>query len=222
MLLEQELIELLIVKGAEFRGQATEATDKPELRGDCVNDQIKPSLLREFEAILDFTLDLRERISRGEKVPVQVVAAVRRKSEVADLVRSLERPAQQVTASPNMFRPWHDLTSETRIDPVLEPLQTAFFDQFITELAEAKSGLVVAKVRSGYHAKPYISDARAIAVATLEAEIHRPTDGQGGKVRVRKLCRWQDLGQNIQSRERCRVTHQGQLNELLNRAASES
>ena len=94
MLLEKELFELLIVKGAEFWGQATKGTGKPELRGDRVNDQTKPRLLRKLEAILGLTLDLRERISCGEKVPVQVVAAVRRKSEVADLVRSLERPAQ--------------------------------------------------------------------------------------------------------------------------------
>ena len=85
MLLEQELIELLIVKGAEFRGQATEGTDKPELRGDEVNDQTKPSLLRKLEAILGFMLHLGERISRGEKVRVQVFASVRRKSEVPTL-----------------------------------------------------------------------------------------------------------------------------------------
>jgi hypothetical protein len=92
MLLEQELIELLIVKGAEFRGQATEGTDKPELRGDEVNDQTKPSLLRKLEAILGFMLHLGERISRGEKVRVQVFAAVRRKSEVADLVSQPQTP----------------------------------------------------------------------------------------------------------------------------------
>ena len=56
MALEPKLIELFIVKGAEFRRQATEGPDKPELRGDDVNDETKPSLLRKLEAILGFTL----------------------------------------------------------------------------------------------------------------------------------------------------------------------
>ena len=80
------------------------------------------------------------------------------KVEVADLVRGLERPMYQVTASPDMFRPWHDVTSEDHIGPGLEALQAAFFDQFIAEPTESKSGLVVAEVRSGYHAKPYVGE----------------------------------------------------------------
>src|ERR1700751_3218011 len=98
MTFEFQFIKLPVVKGAEFRRQATEGSDKPELHGDEVNDQTKPSLLRKLEAIFGFMLHLRERISRGEKVCVLVFAALRRKSEVADLVRSLKPPAYQVTA----------------------------------------------------------------------------------------------------------------------------
>src|SRR6516165_311271 len=195
MTFEFQLIKLSIVKGAEFWRQATKGPDKPELRSDDVNDQTKPSLLSKLEAILGFTLHLHERISRRQKVRVQVGAAVRRKSEIADLVRDLESPAYQVTASPNMFRP--------------------------AEATESKSGLVVAKVRSGDQAKGHIGGARTVAVALLEAEINRPTDGQGEKIRVRKQCRRKDLGQNIHGREGGRVAHQGQLNELLDRATSE-
>ena len=68
MALEPKLIKLLIVEGAEFRRQATEGPDKPELRGDDVNDETEPHLLRKLEAILGFTLHLNERISRREKV----------------------------------------------------------------------------------------------------------------------------------------------------------
>ena len=113
------------------------------------------------------------------------------------------------------------MISEAHIGPGLEALQPAFFDQFIAEPAESKSGLVVAEVRSGDHAKPYIGEARTVAVAALEAEIDRPADDQGRKVRIRKQGRRQDLGQNIQGREGRRVAHQGQINELLNRAAPE-
>ena len=53
----------------------------------------------------------------------------------------------------------------------------------------------------------------------LEAEINCPADGQRKKVRIRKQCGWQDLGQNVQSSEIRRVANQGQLNEVLNRTA---
>jgi hypothetical protein len=87
------------------------------------------------------------------------MAAVRRNSEVADLVRRLERSTQQVTASLDMFRPWHDETSELQIGPGLEPLQSALLHQFVAEPTESKSFLVAAEVWAGYHAKTYIRDA---------------------------------------------------------------
>ena len=73
MALEPKLIKLPIVKGAEFRRQATEGPDKPELRGNEVNDETEPHLLGKLEAMLGFTLHLNERISRRQKVRVQVV-----------------------------------------------------------------------------------------------------------------------------------------------------
>src|SRR6266404_1662629 len=152
MALEPKLIKLPIVKGAEFRRRTTEGSDETELRGDDVNDETKSSLVRKFEGILGFTLHLHERVSRRQKVRVHVVAAVRRKTEVADLVRGLERPMYHVTASPDMFRPWHDVTSETHIGPGLEPLQSASFDQFIAKSAKSKSGIVIAEMRTGHHA----------------------------------------------------------------------
>src|SRR5262249_11485024 len=100
-----------------------------------------------------------------------VVVAVRRKAEVADLVRGLERPMYQVSTSPDMFGPRHDVTSKRQIGPGLESLQPAFFDQFIAEATELKSGLVVAEVRASDHAEVYIGDAGPVAVAMLEAEI---------------------------------------------------
>ena len=112
MALDPKLIKLLIVKGAEIRRQAAERPDEPELRGDGVNDETEPHLLRKLEAMLGFALHLVERIARREKVRVQVVAAIRRKSEIADLVCGLERATHQIAASPDMSRPWHDESSK--------------------------------------------------------------------------------------------------------------
>jgi hypothetical protein len=86
-----KLIKLPIVKTAEFRRQATEGLDKPELRGDDINNETKPSLLGKLEAVRGFTLHLNERISRCQKIRVQVVATERRISEVAGFVRGFER-----------------------------------------------------------------------------------------------------------------------------------
>ena len=78
MALEPKLVKLPIVKGAELWRQTTEVSDKGELRGDDANDDTEASLVGKHQTILGFTLDLRKRISRGEKVGVQGVAAVRR------------------------------------------------------------------------------------------------------------------------------------------------
>src|SRR5260370_38225801 len=105
MAIEPKLIKLSILKGAEFRRHATEDPDKPELRSDDVNGEAKPSLPRKLEAILGFTLHLHERISRCQKVCVQVDAAVDRKRKVADLVCGIERPMDQTAATPAIFLP---------------------------------------------------------------------------------------------------------------------
>src|SRR5262245_43114630 len=120
-----------------------------------------------------------------------------------------------------MSRPWDDEIFEAHIGACLEPIQTGFFAQFIAEPTESKSSLVVAEVRTSYHAKPYVGLGRTVAVAMLEAEVNSPADSQGNKVRIRKQCRRQDLCQYIESRDGRRVAHQGQLNELLDRAAPE-
>src|SRR4029077_11640483 len=143
-----------------------------------------------LEAILGFALYLNERIARREKGRVQVQAAVRRQGEIADLVRGLELPTQQIAASLDMFRPGHDKISKAHIGPGLEAPQSAFFDQFIAKPAESTSGCVVVEMWTGDHAKPYIGEARTVAVAMLEAEVNRPADNQGKKVRIRKQGSW--------------------------------
>ena len=71
MALDPKLVELLIVKAAECRRQAAQRPDQRELRGDEVDDETEPRLLREREAMLGFALHLGERIAGREKVRVQ-------------------------------------------------------------------------------------------------------------------------------------------------------
>src|SRR5262245_59221819 len=195
MALESKLIESLIVERAKFRGQPPKRPDKSELRGDLANDEAEPNLVCKLETILGFTLHLNELISRREKVRDQVVAAVSCIGQVTDLVRGIEGAAHQIAAGLDMARPGRDVISKDHIGSGLKALQSALFDQVIAEPTELRASLIVAETRSGYHSKVYIGNTRTVAVAPLEAEIDRHAVGQGMKVRIRKQCRWHNLGQ---------------------------
>src|ERR1700761_9537158 len=119
MALELELIELIIVEAAKFWFQAPKGTNQPELCTDDVNDQTKSGILSELEADLSFTFPLYERFPRREKLGVELIAAVRGKGEIADLVRGLERAAYQISARQDMLRPWRDKTGERHVCPSL-------------------------------------------------------------------------------------------------------
>src|SRR5882757_2375184 len=161
MALDPRLIKLLIVEAAEFRRQAAQRPDQPELGGNAVNDKPEPRLLRERKATLGFAFHLGKRVARREKVGVQFVAAVGGVSKVADLVRRLERAAHQIAASPNMFRPGQNDISEVHIDSGPETRQSAAFNQVIAELTEAVCRLVVAEAGAGDNAKECIGGARS-------------------------------------------------------------
>jgi len=128
--------------------------------------------------------------------------------------------AHHIAASPDMSHPGHNAISKLHIGPGLETRQSASFDQVIAELTEAiYGGPIVAEARAGDHGQPYIGAARSVAVAALEAEIDRSAGDQGKQVRIRIHCRCPDLGQNVQRREGCRVAHQRQFDQRLDRAA---
>lgn len=134
--------------------------------------------------------------------------------EVSDPVSRVERAAHQITASPHVFCPEHDKKREAKIGARLEAVQLASFDQFVAELAESKSSLIVAKTRSGNPAELDIGETRCIAVATLKAETDRLADRQRSQVRIRKQGWRQDPNQDSDGREGCRVFHRRQIDEF--------
>jgi len=218
--LESKLIESLIIERAEFRGQPTKGSDKSELHREVVNDETEPNLLGKREGILGFALYLSELISRRKKVFDQMIAAVRRKGNVSDLVRGIEGATHQIAAGLDMFRPWHDDISEGHIGSSLKTLQSAFFDQVIAKPTEAKSVLVVTETRPGYDGEPYISEAGRVAVTVLEAEIHQAANNERRQVLVAKQCRRHNLGQDVHSVEEVPVGHQGQVDEFFDLSRS--
>src|SRR5258708_39268177 len=117
MLLEAALVELRIVEGPEVRCQPTERPDQPVLRGNDVADQTEPHLPHEFERVLDLVLDVSERISGGEKIGIQIVAAIGRISKVPGALRRVESAPQENAAARQVLRPVRDVAAEDQGPP---------------------------------------------------------------------------------------------------------
>src|SRR5437867_2580018 len=152
MAFEAAFIELLIVKRSECRCQTTKHPDQSELRSNDVNDETEPRLLCKVETVFGFTLRLNQRISRREKIRVQIIAAVCGKREVSGLVRDIERATYQITTRPNMPRPWHNEIAERHVCFSLITTQSAPFDQLISEPTELEPPLIIIEVGSRDHA----------------------------------------------------------------------
>src|SRR5215831_10563315 len=127
-------------------------------------------------SILGLALHLDQLISCCQHISEQVVPAVASVGDGTNFASGIERAKHQVTTGPDMSRPWQDDIAKGLIGTSLKALQSPFFDQVTPELPEAESGLIVAKARSGHDGEPCIGQARAIAVAVLEAEVHHPAN----------------------------------------------
>ena len=67
MVFGANLIELRVVKAAEFRRQAAQHPNQSELHCDVMNDKAEPRLLGEHEAMFGFSLHLEQRLASKEK-----------------------------------------------------------------------------------------------------------------------------------------------------------
>ena len=117
-----------------------------------------------------------------------------------------------------MFGPGHSVDAEPYVRPGLEPPQPTPLDQVIAELAQPKTGLVVAKTRSGKGATMNVGITGRIRVAVFQAEINDPPEEQGKQICVRKECRRQGLVQNFHSGHGFGFAHHGQIDELFDLA----
>src|ERR1700722_10877527 len=129
---------------------------------------------------------------------------------------------QDITCRANVLRIWDQEMREQHIGPRLETLQPTSLDQLAPDLTETRSGFVITESVTRDEAKSYIDVARTVTVTALEAEIRRPAYGEGMKIclhqRERSGC---NLGQNVNRREGCWISHQRQLQHILDRAAPE-
>src|SRR5260370_8055830 len=128
MVLEAALVELRIIEGLEVRCQSTEHPDQSVLRGNDVADETEPHLPHEFERALDLVLDVSEWIPGGEKIGVQVVAAIGCISKVPAALRRVESTPQENAAARQVLRPLPDADAEDQVEPVPKPVKPALFD----------------------------------------------------------------------------------------------
>src|ERR1700746_3950695 len=112
MILELNLVKVSVTERTEFWCQATKCPDKRELCADDVYDNTERDVTHELETSLSFALHLGQRVSRRKKVCVQVIAAICRKSEVADPVRGVEGAPHELSSCLDVFAPWNDHISK--------------------------------------------------------------------------------------------------------------
>src|SRR5260370_34985874 len=116
MLLEAALVAIRIMEGAEVRGQSTKRPDESALRGNQVADETEPHFPHEFERVLDLVLDFGERISGGEKIGIQVGAAIGRISKVPGALRRVESAPQENAAGRQLLRPSRDVDGKDQVN----------------------------------------------------------------------------------------------------------
>src|SRR5712675_1191671 len=221
MVFHPRLIHIPIIEAAEFRGQAAERPNERKLRREDVNDKAEAYFPRKRERILGFTLHLRKLFPRREKI-TDKEATASRPGKVTHFVRGIKGATYEIATGPDMSRPGHDDISENRIHTRAEALQSTLLDQVIAELTESQyCAAVVAEKRTRNHGEPQIGNARAVAVAVLEAEIHHPANDKGRKIVVAVVCRYDNFVQDVHGVENIRVGHQRQVKEFFDFSASE-
>jgi len=108
MTLDLKLVEAFVIEHTEFRCQAAKCPYEPELRADAIYNETKPDVCRELKTGLGFALHLSQRVSRGEQVRVQGVAAVCGIRKIADSVGGGEAATVEFSRFLDVFRPWDD------------------------------------------------------------------------------------------------------------------
>ena len=120
--LELLLVEPGVVEAAEYRRQAAERPDQLELPRDEVDDRTEPSLARQVQASLSIALHLLERLTAGEQVCKEVVAAQNGVGEVACLLRRFKDALRKWAAGLDVPRRGFREVPEGQVDAGLQAL----------------------------------------------------------------------------------------------------
>src|SRR5206468_10666346 len=100
----------------------------------------------------------------------------------------------------------------------LEATQATLVHQIQAELPETEPRPVIAETGAEEHAQGDVGDARCVAVAMFQAEVRHPADDEAEQILVGKQGWRQYGGEHVQRGAPLGVRHQGQIDELLDRA----
>ena len=117
-----------------------------ELCRDEADDDTEPRLAREVEPGLSIALHLGERITAGEKLGEDVVAAESRIGEIADPLRRLEGVARERTACRGVPDRRLRKIAEGQVDASLQAIRSMLLYLVQPELAETEAPMVVAEI----------------------------------------------------------------------------
>src|ERR1700729_340425 len=97
--------------------------------------------------------------------------AIGGEGKVPGPIGDIERTPYQFTPRCGVLRPRRQ-GAEGNVSSRLVAREVALFDEIIAQLAKSEAVFVVVEARPGEHPEPDITEARGIAVAVLQAEIH--------------------------------------------------
>ena len=188
---------------------------------DHIRDETESRLAHEGEPGLGFSLYFLERVATDEKMRDQGLERIARPDEVTAFLRRVEGAAYKRAAGAHGPRPGIDELPEAPVDASLETVQPPLLHQSQAELAEAEPRLVIAELQSQDCAEPDIGEARAVAVAMLQAEVRHAADDEAKQVLVSKQGGAYDRREHVHGGAPGRITHGGKIDEFLDRAAPE-
>jgi hypothetical protein len=221
MTLQPLLVALDVVEAAECRRETAKRPDQLELCGDEVDNETEPRLAREVEPVLGLALHLGERITAGEELRDQAVAAKGRVGEVSGLLRRVEGVPRGRAVRPGM--PYRGIreVSESQVDPGLQAVHPRLFHQVQPELAEAETRLIVAEIQPQHGAYRGVGVTRCVAIAVLQAKVPHAAYDKAAQVLVGEQGRRHERGENLHRPAHDRICHARQVEQSLDRVVPE-
>src|SRR4029077_18717214 len=143
--------------------------------------------------------------------------AVTREGDIAESVGRVESAPHEAEAGTDGQRP-ERVDPKQIVDSGLEATQTALLQQVQAELSETEPGPVIPKARPEEISEPDVGEARSVGVAVLQAEVRDSADDEEEQILVGQVGWRQGRGQDVHGRAPLGVRHQGQMDEILDRA----
>ncbi len=180
----------------------------------------KPTLRAKSSPCSSLLLGLDQRVAGQEKVGVELAASVSRVTDFTDPAGEVEAAKEELAPLSDMLSPRHEET-ECLECPGLKALQSRSLDQLAPQPSEAVAGIELAEVGSCQRAQLHVGDTRCIAVTSLEPQADSRANSHCEYMKGDKVPRDRNSDQKIQSRQRIRVAHERQIDEIFDRAIAQ-